>query len=168
MMKERFMSERTRISYRFSKVLLALLATLCLVSACNKEAPPVTLQLLEGNVLQPSDWQGKWVYINYWAEWCKPCAEEIPELNKFAETQKNVLVVGVNFDNPPPVEALKQLSRMRIGFAIAMNDSIQQVFPHTVPTGLPGTVVVNPEGKVVTTLQGPQTASTLLQAQTSR
>ncbi len=149
---------------RFALLLVAALMLL----ACSKEPPPAVLHTVEGNVLQPADWQGKWVYINYWAEWCKPCAEEIPVLNKFAAEHSNVLVVGVNFDNPENVAALQQISRMRIEFAVVTNDSAQTVFPHSVPTGLPGTIMVNPEGKVLRTLQGPQTESTLLQAQTSQ
>ena len=138
-----------------------------MLGACSKAPPPVTLQSLDGNVLQPADWQGKWVYINYWAEWCKPCAEEIPELNRFAASHSDVLVLGINFDNPKMEDALKHANRMRIEFAVVPNDSIQKVFPHAVPQGLPATIVVNPEGKVVDTLQGPQTEATLLQAQKS-
>ena len=147
----------------------ALMAVVALLlTACSKEPPPAVLTTIEGNVVQPEDWKGKWVYINYWAEWCKPCAEEIPELNKFAAERKNALVLGVNFDNPESVAALQQMSRIRIEFAVVTNDSAQAVFPHSVPTGLPGTIVVSPEGKVLRTLQGPQTESTLLQAQTSQ
>ncbi len=152
---------------RTPRFALIITATLLLL-ACSKDQPPAALQTVEGNVLQSSDWHGKWVYINYWAEWCKPCAEEIPELNKFAAERPNVLVVGVNFDNPDTVAALQQMSRMRIEFAVVTNDSVQKVFPHSVPTGLPGTIVINPEGKVLRTLQGPQTESSLLQAQTAQ
>ncbi len=145
--------------------IISLLAVLLL--ACGKAPPPATLQTVDSNTLKEADWKGKWVYINYWAEWCKPCAEEIPVLNKFAADHQNVLVLGVNFDNPEPNAALQQVNRMRIDFDVVTNDSIQRVFPHTVPQALPGTIVVNPEGKVLRMLQGPQTESTLLQAQTS-
>lgn len=134
------------------------------LTACTKEAPPVTLELLDGNVLQQKDWQGKWIYINYWAEWCKPCAEEIPELNQFAAAKKQeVLVLGVNFDKPAVVDLLRQANGFRIEFPVVTND-IQSAFAHTVPQGLPGTIVINPEGKIVDTLQGPQTQATLEQA----
>ncbi|MFT4997247.1 MAG: thiol-disulfide isomerase/thioredoxin, partial [Flavobacteriales bacterium] len=42
--------------------------------------------------------KGKWTYINYWATWCKPCIEEIPELNEFAAQNPYLVVLGVNFD----------------------------------------------------------------------
>ena len=131
--------------------------------SCGKEAPPVTLELLDGNTLQQADWQGKWVYINYWAEWCKPCAEEIPELNQFAAARSHVLVLGVNFDKPSVADLLRQANGFRIAFPVVTSD-IQLAFPHPVPQGLPSTIVINPEGKIVDTLQGPQTQATLAQA----
>ena len=30
-------------------------------------------------------WQGRWLIVNYWAEWCAPCRTEIPELNELYE-----------------------------------------------------------------------------------
>ncbi len=43
------------------------------------------------------DLRGQWVVINYWAIWCKPCIQEIPELNALAELP-GVAVLGVNYD----------------------------------------------------------------------
>lgn len=134
-----------------------------LLAACNKQPAAVNIALQDGNVLQPSAWAGKWVYINYWAEWCKPCAEEIPELNRYAANTADVLVLGVNFDKVQDVKLLEQINKMHITFPVVISD-IQAVFKHPVPQGLPATIVINPEGKIVTTLQGPQTAGSLSQA----
>jgi thiol-disulfide isomerase/thioredoxin len=41
--------------------------------------------------------RGQWVVINYWAIWCKPCIQEIPELNALNELPE-VTVLGVNYD----------------------------------------------------------------------
>ncbi|HSC76528.1 MAG TPA: TlpA disulfide reductase family protein [Pseudomonadales bacterium] len=131
--------------------------------SCGKETPSVTLEVLDGNVLQQKDWQGKWVYINYWAAWCKPCTEEVPELNKFAAATPNALVLGINFDKPASADLLVQANRFRIEYPVIVSD-IQLAFPHTVPQSLPATIVINPDGKLVDTLQGPQTVATLAQA----
>jgi hypothetical protein len=72
-------------------------------------------------------------------------------------------VLGVNFDKPAVVDLLRQANGFRIEFPVVTND-IQSAFAHTVPQGLPGTIVINPEGKIVDTLQGPQTQATLEQA----
>ena len=49
-----------------------LLLTLLTACADKGEAPAPELDEL----------RGQWVVINYWAQWCKPCIEEIPELSK--------------------------------------------------------------------------------------
>ena len=142
-------------------ILIAVLAVFLM--SCGKQAPPVSLELLDGNVLHQESWKGKWVYINYWAEWCKPCAEEVPELNQFAATRQDVLVLGVNFDKPKVSDLLRQTNGFRIEYPVVTND-IQPAFPHDLPKGLPSTIVINPDGKIVDTLQGPQTQATLAQA----
>lgn len=142
-----------------------ILIALCLVfmAGCGKQAAPVKLELADGNLITEKDWKGKWVYINYWAAWCKPCAEEVPELNKFATSSPNVLVLGVNFDKPEMLILLKDINALRIDYPVVVSD-IQLAFPHAIPQGLPATIVINPEGKIVDTLQGPQTQASLAQA----
>lgn len=144
------------------RVILIGLISVFLVS-CGQKSPQITLETVNGNFLTQSDWDGKWVYINYWAEWCKPCIEEIPELNKFAAANPDVLVMGVDFDKPNTTEQLRHVNALRINFYVITTD-LQKVFPHALPQGLPATIVINPEGKIVDTLQGPQTVATLMQA----
>ena len=45
-------------------------------------APPFQLEDLDGHVVSLIDFSGRVVAINFWATWCKPCREEIPELVK--------------------------------------------------------------------------------------
>lgn len=144
------------------RTLMILLFTF-FITACDKGSPPVILETHNGNELGEQQWQGKWVYINYWAEWCKPCAEEIPELNAFAAENPDVLVLGVNFDKPDLTTLLTQVNAMRIDFPVIVND-IQPAFPHQIPSGLPTTLVFNPQGELADTLQGPQTRAMLNQA----
>ncbi|HQQ64102.1 MAG TPA: TlpA disulfide reductase family protein [Pseudomonadales bacterium] len=143
---------------------IILLTFVLLLSACHKQ-PPATIALQDGNILQPEAWAGKWVYINYWAEWCGPCKEEIPQLNQYAANTADVLVLGVNFDNVRDTKLLAQINKFHITFPVVISD-IQTVFKHEVPQQLPATVVINPQGKIVTTLHGPQTVGSLAQART--
>ena len=64
------------------RIALVFLSSLMLVS-CSSEPSGII----------PNQWN----VVNYWAIWCKPCREEIPELNQLNQID-NVVVLGVNFD----------------------------------------------------------------------
>ncbi len=103
--------------------------------------------------------------INYWAEWCAPCREEIPELNRLHEDSADgqLVVLGVNFDGLSG-EALSDLvERMDIGFPVLLDDPRAR-WQQPMPGVLPSTLVIDPEGKLRTVLVGPQTFETLSRA----
>lgn len=108
--------------------------------------------------------QGTWLLINYWAVWCKPCIEEIPELNAFArEHQKQVTVFGVNFDGSTGETLKAQVNKLQIKFPTLSTDPARQL-GYERPTVLPTTVLINPQGELHRILLGPQTADSLAQA----
>lgn len=128
-----------------------------LVVACAPEQK-VTVNPL------PKEAEGKVVVINYWAEWCHPCREEIPELNTLARQQPDKLVVfGVNYDGLTG-EALAQVeAKMGIDFATLPADP-GPALGLTMPDTLPHTLILDAEGNVERQLQGRQTLESLMQA----
>lgn len=67
----------------------------------GRPAPDLTLNLLDGKKFVLSDHVGKRaIILNFFATWCGPCKEELPEFVRFAEKHKNepLLVIGVNAD----------------------------------------------------------------------
>jgi len=104
--------------------------------------------------------QGKVVVINYWAEWCKPCLTELPELNEFNHQQPGVQVLGVNYDGETG-EALEALiNKFSIEFPILADDPAAQLGLER-PQVLPTTLVLDVAGEVAEILIGPQTAESL-------
>ena len=87
--------------------------TLLLMLFCSQAvmAMQVDLELtdMEGKSFKLSDYRGKWVVLNYWATWCPPCLEEIPELVHFHERHKasKAVVIGVDMEMLNP-EVLAQ------------------------------------------------------------
>jgi len=64
-------------------------------------APDFELQTLDGHSMKLSDLQGKKVILNFWASWCDPCKEEMPDMQKFYQSHKNdgIEVIAVNLTN---------------------------------------------------------------------
>ncbi|QKY71400.1 redoxin domain-containing protein [Lentibacillus sp. CBA3610] len=58
-------------------------------------APDFTLETLEGETVQLSDYRGQRVIVNFWATWCPPCRAEIPDFQKLYEN-KDVEILAVD------------------------------------------------------------------------
>ncbi|KKK99084.1 hypothetical protein LCGC14_2636300, partial [marine sediment metagenome] len=107
------------------------------------------------------------VFINYWAEWCKPCRTEMPELNEVQKTLGDkVRVLAVNFDGIQGDQLAQQAKAMGIEFSILTEDPRSQF--GVMPCGaLPETLVIDQRGRFQKVLLGPQTVSGLEQVVTS-
>lgn len=108
---------------------------------------------------RPIDTSGKVLLVNYWAEWCKPCREEIPELNRVARSE-DIVVVGVNFDLPEARENRAQAQKMGIEFPLLLDEPIGR-WGRPRPDVLPATFVIGADGRWRETLYGPQTLEKL-------
>src|SRR6202048_3728241 len=75
-------------------------------------APPLPDRDISGAVVSKANWNGKVVLVNFWATWCPPCREEIPELIELQNKYKDQLqVVSISEDDDPPVNVLKFAKR---------------------------------------------------------
>lgn len=123
----------------------------------------LTLLTLSGcNPASEMPGEGTWRVINYWAIWCTPCREEIPELNALNQLE-DVTVLGVNFDGKTGAELTHHRQQLGIEFASLGLDPMA-FFGTPKPQVLPTTLLVNPSGVLVATLVGPQTGKTLTAA----
>jgi len=118
----------------------------------------------QGNSGNFSDHLGQWMLINYWAVWCKPCIEEIPELNHFAEKNSDkVVLFGVDYDGSQAEKLQENINKLGISFPVLINDPAT-ILQYQRPDVLPTTLIFNPEGKLHRSLKGPQTEQTLMDA----
>jgi thiol-disulfide isomerase/thioredoxin len=95
-----------------------------------------------------ADYQGRWVVVNFWATWCVPCIQEIPEIAEFARTYPRVTVIGVamDADNPAKVKQFAQKTGHDFPLVLA-DEKVEKQLGE--PKALPTTRVYDPSGKVV-------------------
>lgn len=140
---------------------IRLLTILLLLAATGCSDREKGYALLDGGRIDFDQLHGKVVLINYWAEWCKPCREEIPELNEFQRSHSDrVQLLAVNYDGVTGEALQQQAAALAIDFPVLLDDPRQQF--GVKPSGvLPETLVIDAAGNYRQVLLGPQTEEKL-------
>src|SRR5256885_5346260 len=84
-------------------------------------APPFLLRDINGKIVSTADWKGKVVILNFWATWCPPCREEIPELVRLQAQYKDKLqIIGASEDEDGPQKVQQFVQRFGMNYPIVM------------------------------------------------
>jgi thiol-disulfide isomerase/thioredoxin len=112
-------------------------------------APPLQGVDITGKPVNKDNWGGKVVIVNFWATWCPPCREEIPELLELQKEFKDRLeIVGLSEDDDPPASVLKFAKQKGMTYPIVMaTDELINEFGG-VPA-LPTSFLIDTQGRVV-------------------
>ncbi len=138
-----------------------LMAMLLFGLAVEAAQPSPHFVDLNGDTVNFKDYRGKWVVVNYWATWCPPCREEIPELVLFHENHKddNAVVVGFNMEKKPPRVLSRFVDENMMSYPVIPMTDNMTLFGD-VP-GLPTTYLLDPNGKPVAMQVGQVTSDML-------
>ncbi|VAX09940.1 hypothetical protein MNBD_GAMMA26-1478 [hydrothermal vent metagenome] len=113
------------------------------------EAPNFTLPDLDGHEVQLSDFKGKVVLLNFWATWCIPCREEMPDMQSLWEQTKDqgfvILAVAADRGDKEQVEAFTQ--KLALTFPILLDPSGDVRNRYEV-AALPMSYLIGRDGKI--------------------
>ena len=138
--------------------IFSMLLVVAMLLGCQEN----DIEFADGRGARFDQWQGRWVLINYWAEWCAPCRKEIPELNELHHERaaSGTVILGVNYDGLTGEKLTSLIEAMGIEFPVVVNDPRLRWQQETPPV-LPTTLLIDPAGALADVLVGPQTLDSL-------
>jgi thiol-disulfide isomerase/thioredoxin len=121
-------------------------------------APEMTFVSLAGDTIRTAGLRGKIVLIDFWATWCKPCVESMPDLDALQKQHGGELVVvGVSVDRGSDREkkVRKFLEKHPVGYPIVVDADQHAAWERLRVKVLPTLYLVAPDGTVVSRHAGP-------------
>ena len=133
------------------------------VLGVGDEAPDFTLVDLNGKEHRLSDYKGQGVFLNFWGTWCKPCAKEMPAMDRQYEVYKDqgvhVLAVNIAQSNFEVERFAKQYG---LDFPIVIDKTKSVMEAYNIDP-LPTTLLINSEGKIEQIVRGEMTEQDIAQ-----
>jgi thiol-disulfide isomerase/thioredoxin len=119
--------------------------------------PEFSFPDLSGKKHSISEWKGNVLLINFWATWCPSCREEIPDFialqREYAD--KGLQVIGISIEEPEPVG--EYLDFVKINYPVLTSGDEGMILSRrlgNILEGVPYTLVVDRQGKIVETKTG--------------
>jgi peroxiredoxin len=149
--------------------ILVLIASVYLVKQSGLIAPTISqpsqaqvllnarFNALDGSEVSLKTWQNKIIVLNFWATWCPPCREEMPELSKMQDEYKNqnLVIIGLSTEDLDTTKNF--IAEHPVSYPVLAGDMQAMTFAESLGNNqsiLPYTVVIDEKGQLVKTFFG--------------
>ena len=106
------------------------------------------LKDLEGKELSLSDLKGKKVFLNFWATWCPPCKEEMPEIEKLYQETKDGDLVIVAIEIGEPLSTVKSfIDSNKYNFKVLLDTDNSVATKYNI-SGIPTSYFIDVNGNI--------------------
>ncbi|AIF42492.1 peroxiredoxin [Virgibacillus sp. SK37] len=114
----------------------------------GETAPDFELTTTDEEKVKLSDYRGKKVMLNFWATWCPPCREEIPDMQNFYN-EKEIVILAVNLTQ---TEAKKQdvvdfMDKHHVSFPVLLDEASEVSNKYRIQP-IPTTYMIDTQGKI--------------------
>lgn len=127
-------------------------------ASVDAATPALKIATTEGRQYDLAEHRGKWVVVNFWATWCKPCLKEMPELSALDTMREHIEVIGLAYEEIETADMQAFLKKHPVAYPVAIVDTYSPPSDFDTPRGLPMTYLIGPDGKIADKFLGPVTA----------
>ena len=127
-------------------------------TGASKNAPNFSLPDIKGKTVRLSDYNNKAVILNFFATWCPPCREEIPDFIEMVNTHdsERFAIIGISVEKGDDATVKRFVTDARINYPVLMDDGLvsKAYGPiHSIPT----TFIIDKKGNIVQKIIGSRT-----------
>jgi peroxiredoxin len=125
-------------------------------------APDWTLKTLDNKKASLKDFNGKYIFLNFWATWCGPCIDEMPSMEKLYQkfkNRKNFEMLAVSIDKGGADAVRKFVTENKLSFTILLDGDSEVAAAYGV-MGIPSTYLIDPQGYIINRAVGGRTWDT--------
>ena len=120
----------------------------------GKPSPAFNYENFKGGTTKLEDFKGKYVYIDVWAQWCGPCRQEIPFLQKIEEKYhgKDIVFTSISIDTAKDREKWKKMVTDKAlgGIQLIADNNWKSEFIQAYGiNSIPRFILIDPKGNVV-------------------
>jgi len=147
------------------KIIFVLLAGLVLLAGCSVaqgnasgKAPDFSLQSINGKTIRLSDYNNKVVILNFFATWCPPCREEIPDFIELVNTtdKERFVIIGISIEKGDESAVKKFAADRKINYPILVDDGFVSKTYGPI-NSIPTTFIIDKKGNITEKIIGSRT-----------